>query len=80
VRLVGEVVGGQEFRDALERGVVDEDRAEQRPLGIDVVRQPPRAGEGAGCERQVCAGGELAGLHAPDDSELRAAVAPLAVG
>ena len=41
-RLV-EMLGQQEIGDAVERLVVDEDRAEQRLLRLDVVRREPEA-------------------------------------
>ena len=37
VQLLGEMLGFEEVRDPVERVVVDEDRAEQRLLGLDVV-------------------------------------------
>jgi hypothetical protein len=46
----------QEIRDAVERVVVDEDRAEQRLLGLDIVRRLTikralRYGQFSGCIR-----------------------------
>ena len=57
-----EVLGLEEIRDAIKRLVIDEDRAEQCLLGLDIVRRHAERG----FRRSLLACGRIEYCHGPD--------------